>query len=258
MNLTKVLSGILLLANGIIAAKLPSLSVSITDGTFDGLQGLAPSLSWKGSSSFDDVDVDYGCVVSTSASKELKKAVWTKVVFGLGDLAITTFANVKDLTGATLAVKAGYSPANLDLTTVAKVGKGSAIKNISMRKGFSLLGGELNLRPSLKPEQMETAVGASYENGPTSIAITSNDVGQRLKISREFGSTVVSPIFKSDGTTALELSRTLEDGNSISAFVDQNKDVVFKWKDNGWTAELETSIGSSDTKMKISKGVTLF
>ena len=38
MNLTKVLSGILLLANGIIAAKLPSLSVSITDGTFDGLQ----------------------------------------------------------------------------------------------------------------------------------------------------------------------------------------------------------------------------
>jgi len=38
MNLTKVLSGVLLLANGITAAKLPSLSVSITDGTFDGLQ----------------------------------------------------------------------------------------------------------------------------------------------------------------------------------------------------------------------------
>jgi len=37
-NVIRVLSGILLLANGIIAAKVPSLSVSITDGTFDGLQ----------------------------------------------------------------------------------------------------------------------------------------------------------------------------------------------------------------------------
>lgn len=64
----------------------PSLvQISVRDGSFDGLDGLDPTLSWQSSSKAGDLDISYGVEAAarpTTDLASLPRSIWGKASTG--------------------------------------------------------------------------------------------------------------------------------------------------------------------------------
>jgi len=123
------LSAIALLAFiGTATAGKPQLSVQVRDGSFAGLDGLDPSVSWSGSSSSEDMDLSYGidaAVRPTDDITSLPKSIWGKATKTFGSWTASVRGEVEgtDLQSATFEVNAENADDDLSVKLTASAGR---------------------------------------------------------------------------------------------------------------------------------------
>lgn len=260
LYLSFALPVILLTFTGVNASRfIPSLSVDIKDGLYDGLECLQPKLTWESSSSFNDKDLKYGYAISANSKKMIKKKIWGVFSIASGGWNFATKAEAGSGKEIALNVNANCNAADLQLNVAGNVGlEGSSIKTMFLNKRVELGGGTLTVKPLLNISERRRGLAITFENNLHALTLASNDVGKMAKVSREFGPNVISSTIKDDGSTAFEIERSLGEGNAVVVSVLPNKFMRLRWIDRGWTTVVKKPFKSDTFDTNISKTIQLF
>jgi hypothetical protein len=245
----------------------PSLSISITDGNFDGVDGLDPTLTWSGESSAGDVDLAYGIEAAARPTTDL--ASLPKKVFGtlktnVAGWGLTAGANRDMASGATdLTLDADNSDADLSVKVIATADGG--IDSISATKGLKIDGASLTITPSYSLASEDADVVVTYDNGDTNVELTASADSQEVVIKHDMGDTSVQLTASKDSQevvldhsmdkTSIKLtasadnqevtiSQQIDDDNKISPTINRNGDISVEWvrslgDDNSLTATVK-------------------
>mmetsp|Transcript_15709 Transcript_15709/g.23225 ORF Transcript_15709/g.23225 Transcript_15709/m.23225 type:complete len:264 (-) Transcript_15709:399-1190(-) len=251
----------LLAVIGTTYAAKPQLSISVQDGSFGGLDGLDPTLSWSTAASSGDVDLEVGLEASalpTSDIASLPKSYWGKATTKNGGWGISARAEVdaKDLSCAELEINADNADDDLSIQIAAIAGETFAVKSVEATKGMEAGDGSLSIKPSYSLEDESGEIAIAYDNGDkTSIELTASADSQSVTISQQLDDeNKVSPTVTSDGDVSLAWEKALGDDGSLTATV-TSKAVDLEWEDGAWTANINlpidgTSIGGANVSIK--------
>jgi hypothetical protein len=250
-----------------VSAGGPSLSISVQDGSYGGLDGLDPSLSWSSSSSSGDVELEYGVDMKASSLNiaSLPKKVWGKASLDLGGWAtsVRADADASDLGNADLTIDSVNGDTSLKM--FASAGGGFKVSSIEATKTFDSDGASVSVNPRYNLETEEADVVIGYDAGDTSVELTASADSQSVVIGHSMGDTslsltasadaqsltlsqkidddnTVSPTFGSDGSMSLAWERSLGDGNSLTTTLKPNESVDMEWKDAAWTANINLGL----------------
>lgn len=257
---------------GVAAAGKPQLSIQVKDGSFGGLDGLDPSISWSGSSSSGDVDLEYGVDASASSLTNiasLPKKFWGKASADVGGWATSVRADVDsaDIESADLEVDAVNG--DLALKMFASAGKAFAVRRVEATKSFDSDGAKITLNPRYNLETEEADIIASWDTDDTNVELTASTDSQSVKVSHQMGDTNlelnasadaqsltisqqldesnrVAPTLTSSGGVSLEWERSLGDDNSLTAKVIPDEAIDLEWKDEAWTANINMPISGAN------------
>lgn len=256
------LSSLALLAIiGTAAAGRPQVSIQVRDGSFAGLDGLEPSVSWSGSASASEVDLEYGidsAVHPTDDITSLPKSIWGKASKSFGAWSASVRGEVKgtDMESVGLKVTADNADDDISIKLTASAGSEFSVSNVEAMKGFDSDGARVTVNPryNLVTEEGDVVIG--YSNDKTDVTITASRDAQSVKISQQIDDdNRVAPTLSSDGAITLEYERSLGDDNSLTATWKPNESIDVQWKDASWTANVNmpvdgTSIGGADVSIK--------
>lgn len=247
-----------------VSAGSPSLSISVQDGTYGGLDGLDPSLSWSSSSSSGDVDLEYGVDMKASSLNiaSLPKKVWGKASLDLGGWAtsVRADADASDLGNADLTIDSVNGDTSLKMFASA-----AGVSSVEATKTFDSDGASVSVNPRYNLETEEADVVIGYDAGDTSVELTASADSQSVVIGHSMGDTslsltasadaqsltlsqkvgddnTVSPTFGSDGSMSVAWERSLGDGNSLTTTLTPNESVDMEWKDAAWTANINLGL----------------
>lgn len=247
-----------------VSAGSPSLSISVQDGTYGGLDGLDPSLSWSSSSSSGDVDLEYGVDMKASSLNiaSLPKKVWGKASLDLGGWAtsVRADADASDLGNADLTIDSVNGDTSLKMFASA-----AGVSSVEASKTFDSDGASVSVNPRYNLETEEADVVIGYDAGDTSVELTASADSQSVVIGHSMGDTslsltasadaqsltlsqkidddnTVSPTFGSDGSMSVAWERSLGDGNSLTTTLTPNESVDMEWKDAAWTANINLGL----------------
>jgi len=250
---------------GVASAGRPQLSITVSDGSFAGLDGLDPSISWSGSSSSGEVDLEYGVDLAAKPTTDiasLPKKIWGKASTDIGGWATTVSADVEgtDFSGASYDVDAENGDMSLSLTASS-----SGVHTVSATKGFASGDADVTVSPSYNLDTEEADVVVTYDAGDTSVELTASADAQSVKIDHSTGDTdisltasvdeqsltisqqiddenKISPTITSAGDLSVEWERSLGGDNSLTATVKPNDAVDLEWKDDAWTASINLPV----------------
>lgn len=247
-----------------VSAGSPSLSISVQDGSYGGLDGLDPSLSWSSSSSSGDVELEYGVDMKASSLNiaSLPKKVWGKASLDLGGWAtsVRADADASDLGNADLTIDSVNGDTSLKMFASA-----AGVRGIEATKTFDSDGASVSVNPRYNLETEEADVVIGYDAGDTSVELTASADSQSVVIGHSMGDTslsltasadaqsltlsqkiddanTVSPTFGSDGSMSVAWERSLGDGNSLTTTLTPNESVDMEWKDAAWTANINLGL----------------
>lgn len=261
---------------GVAAAGRPQLSVTVSDGSFAGLDGLDPSISWSGESSSGDVDLEYGIDLAarpTSDIASLPKKIWGKATTDVGGWKTTASADVEgtDFAGASYDIDAENGDLRLSLSASA-----SGVHSVEATKGFASGDADITVNPRYNLDTEEADVVINYDAGDTSVELTASANSQSVKVARQAGDTnleltasadaqsltitqqldennKIAPTFNSNGDISVEWERSLGDDNSLTATVKPNDSVDLEWNDADWTANINLPVeGTTVTGANVS------
>lgn len=197
--------------------------------------------------------------ISTDTSKTIRRCLWGKLSFGAGDWDLSTKAETRNFKCADLSLDAECDRAELKLNARAKVGlEKSLIKSISLKKSFSIGGGEVTLQPLLNLDRRTRALSVTFEKDDHIVTLASTDMGNTMRFTREFGKNLLSAIVRGNGRVAIELKRSLGEGNALAARIEPEKDVCVTWIDRGWTTVYNKSLTGDICDTTISKKIRMF
>jgi hypothetical protein len=249
------------------AISKPSLSISVSDGSFDGVDGLDPTLNWSGSSSAGDMDLEYGVEASalpTTDIASLPKKIFGTMKTNVGGWGVTAGATRTMADGNTdIEVSADNSDADLSIKVVATADGG--VDSISATKGLDMDGGSLSITPTYNMGSEDADVVVAYDAGDTSVVLTASVDEQEVVISHEMGDTSVQLTASKDaqevvidhsmGDTGIKLtasadaqevtiSQSIDDANTISPTINNSGDISVAWErdlgdDNSLTATVK-------------------
>lgn len=249
------------------AISKPSLSISVTDGSFDGVDGLDPTLNWSGSSSAGDMDLEYGVEASalpTADIASLPRKVFGTLKTNVAGWGVTAGATKSMDSGATdIEVSADNADADLSVTVVATADGG--VDTISATKGLDMDGGSLSITPTYNMGTEEADVVVAYSGGDTSVELTASVDSQEVVINHDMGDTNVQLTASKDsqevvidhsmGDTNVKLtasadaqevtiSQAIDDCNTISPTINNSGDISVAWErdlgdDNSLTATVK-------------------
>lgn len=259
-----------------VSAGGPTLSVTVSDGSFAGLDGLDPSISWTGESSSGDIDLEYGVDLAAKPTTDiasLPKKIWGKASTDIGGWATTISADVDgtDFGGAEYEVDAANGDLSLNLS--ASAGGVTAVEatqsfasgdaNISVNPRYNIAdesadivvnydAGDLNVELTASADAQSVKV--DYTTGDTDMTLTASADAQSLSISQQLDDdNTITPTFTSGGDISVEWERSLGDDNSLTATVKPNDSVDLEWKDADWTANINMPVeGTSITGANVS------
>lgn len=247
-----------------VSAGSPSLSISVQDGSYGGLDGLDPSLSWSSSSSSGDVDLEYGVDMKASSLNiaSLPKKVWGKASLDLGGWAtsVRADADASDLGNADLTIDSVNGDTSLKMFASA-----AGVSSVEATKTFDSDGASVSVNPRYNLETEEADVVIGYDAGDTSVELTASADSQSVVIGHSIadtslsltasadaqsltlsqkidGDNTVSPTFGSDGSMSVAWERSLGDGNSLTTTLTPNESVDMEWKDAAWTANINLGL----------------
>lgn len=264
------LASVLATANAI---SKPSLSISVCDGNFDGVDGLDPTLSWSDSTSAGDIDIDYGIEAAARPTTDL--ASLPRKVFGtlrtnVGGWGVSAGAT-KDMEsgGTDIEVNANNDDADLSVNILASADGG--VDSISATKNLDLDGASLSITPRYSVGSEEADVAVTYDNGATNVALTASADSQEVVIKHSMDDTNIQLTASADSQEVVidhsmdrtnvvltasadnqevTITQQIDDANSISPTINRNGDISVAWTrdlgdDNSLTATVvpDDSIG---------------
>jgi hypothetical protein len=240
----------LLISMTAVEAGRPALSISVKDGSFGGLDGLDPTLSWSSSSSSGDVDLEFGVEASvrpTSDIASLPKSVWGKASGNSGDWAWSARADLDaaDLSSADIEINADNDDLSVKLLASAG-GGGSSVNNVEASKSFSSGDATITVNPrySLADESGDVVIG--WASGDTAVEVTASSDAQSIKIAQKIDDdNTITPTLASSGDISVEWNKSLGDGNSLSTTF-SNSSVDLEWNDASWTASINVPLDGTD------------
>jgi hypothetical protein len=251
---------------GVASAGKPQLSISVRDGSFDGLDGLDPTLNWEGSTRSGDIDLSYGVESSvrpTSDIASLPRSVWGKAAANVAGWGVSARAEVdaQERSSAALEFDANNADADLSLRMVASAGNGFDVRSIEATKGLDVNGARVTVNPrySVADESADVVIG--YSNEQTNVELTASADNQEVSVSHQLDNTNikltasaanqevtisqqidannrVAPTLSRNGDISVEWERSLGDDNSLTAKLRPNDSLDVEWKDDAWTANI--------------------
>jgi len=244
----------------------PSLSISVTDGNFDGVDGLDPTLSWSGASSAGDMDLEYGIEAAARPTTDL--ASLPKKVFGtlktsVAGWGVSAGATRDMASGATdIEVNASNDDADLSVSILASADGG--VESVSATKNLDLDGASLSITPKYSLASEDADVVVTYDNGTTNVELTASADSQEVVVNHDMGDTKVKLTASKDAQEVVldhtmdntnivltasadnqevTISQQIDDDNKISPTINRNGDISVAWErnlgdDNSLTATL--------------------
>lgn len=266
----------LLAVIGVASAGKPSVSITVSDGSFAGLDGLDPSISWSGETATGDIDLEYGvdlAVKPTTDLSSLPKKIWGKATTEISGWTASARADVDgtDFENAKYEVDAVNGDLSIKLSASA-----GGVHKVEATQSFDSNGATVTVNPRYNLDTEEADVVINYDAGDTTVELTASAESQSVVIGHVSGDTsleltasadaqsltitqqidadnTISPTITSDGDISLEWERQLGDGNSLSATVKPNESIDVEWNDNDWTANINVPIdGTSVTGANVS------
>lgn len=237
---------------GAAAAGRPNLSISVRDGSFDGLDGLDPTLSWENSADAGDLDISYGVEASarpTSDIASLPRKIWGKASTDISGWGVSARAdlNPQDLGNADLEINADNSDNDLSLNLQANAGSDFAVRSIEATKGMDVNGARVTVTPRLNLEDDSRDVVVNYSNDNTDVKLTASADAQEVTISQRLDDdNRVAPTINSNGDLSVEWERSLGDDSSLTATLKPNDSLDVEWKDDAWTANVNMPIDGTN------------
>jgi len=246
------------------AISKPSLSISVTDGSFDGVDGLDPTLTWSGSSSAGDVNLDYGIEAAARPTTDL--ASLPRKVFGTMKTDVAgwglTLNAKKDMESGATDIEVGADNDEADLSVKVVATADGGVDTISATKGLDIDGASLSITPSYSLASEDADVVVTYDNGDTNVELTASVDSQEVVIKHDMGDTNVQLTASKDAqelvldhtmdntnikltasadNQEITLSQQIDDDNKISPTINRNGDISVEWErslgdDNSLTA----------------------
>jgi len=259
---------------GAASAGAPKLSISVKDGSFDGIDGLDPTLKWEASSSTGDVDLSYGveaAALPTTDVGSLPRSIWGKASTNVSGWGVTARADIDcaDYSTADIEVNADNEENDLSVKMTASAGGDFNMKSVEATKGLDLDGARLTVTPRFNMEDDSRDVVVNYNNGDTDVKLTASADSQEVEISHSTGNTDikltasvdsqevtvsqqidddnrVAPTVNNSGDISVEWERSLGDDSSLTATLKPNESVDVEWKDDAWTANVNMPLDGTD------------
>jgi len=259
---------------GTAAAGAPKLSISVKDGSFDGLDGLDPTLTWEASSSSGEVDLSYGVEAAarpTSDIASLPRSIWGKASTNVSGWGVTARADVDcaDYSTADIEVNADNEENDLSVKMLASTSGDFNVKSVEATKGLDLDGARLTVTPRFNMEDDSRDVVVNYNNGDTDVKLTASADSQEVEINHSTGDTDikltasadsqevtvsqkiddsnrVAPTINNSGDISVEWERSLGDDSSLTATLKPNESIDVEWKDDAWTANVNMPLDGTD------------
>jgi hypothetical protein len=258
------LSALALLAViGTAAAGKPQLSISVKDGSFDGIDGLDPTIKWEDSNTSGDMDISYGVEASarpTSDIASLPRSIWGKVKTDVSGWGVTARAEMdaQDMNSADLEIDATNDENDLAVNVIASAGKddGFSVKTVEATKGFDQDGARVTVTPRYNLDTEEADVVVNYDKGDTTVKLTASKDSQEVTVSQQIDDdNRIAPTINSDGDLSVEWERSLGDDASLTATIKPDDSIDVEWNDGDWTANVNmpidgTSINGANVSIK--------
>jgi len=236
------------------AAGSPSLTVKVSDGSFDGLNGLEPSVTWEGSTEADGVDLSGGIEMEPLSGGNnigsLAKNVWGKVKKDIGGWGVSARAEFEgsDLTSAEVEIDVTNEDSDLSLHVEASACTDSVnVNKVEGTAGFDSDGARITVNPRYDVGAGSGDVVLSYSKDDTSVELTASQDDQSITVSRNVDDdNTISPTIARSGDFSLEWKRSLGDDNSVTTTLKPNDSVNVEWEDGSWTANVNVPIDGAD------------
>jgi len=246
---------------GVANAGKPQLSIAVRDGSYDGLDGLEPTLAWENSQRSGDVDISYGASAHarpTSDIASLPKSIWGKVSTDVSGWGVSARAETEglDFSNANVDLDADNEDMDLNLHLVASAGKDFNVRSIEATKGMDANGARVTVTPRLNLEEETRDVVVNYNNDKTNVKLTASADRQEVCFSQQVdGNNRIAPTVSSTGDLSLEWERRLNDDSSLTATLKPNDNLNVEWRDAAWTANVRmpidgTNINGADVSIK--------
>lgn len=252
----------------------PTLSISVKDGNFDGLDGLDPTLKWESSSTSGDMELSYGIESAarpTTDIASLPRSVWGKASTDVSGWGVSARAEIdaQDMKSADLEVNADNTDMDMSVKMTASAGGGFEVRRVEATKGFDADGARVTVTPRFNLEDDEKDVVINYNNGATDVKLTASQDAQEVEICHNTGKTDIkltasadaqevtisqqidddnriAPTINNNGDISVEWERRLGDDSSLTATVKPNDSIDVEWKDDAWTANVNMPIDGTD------------
>jgi hypothetical protein len=233
---------------GVAAAGKPQLSISVKDGSYGGLDGLEPTLSWEGSGSAGDLDISYGIEASAAPTTDiasLPRSVWGKASTSVSGWGVSARAEVDPQSpkSAALDFDADNKDLDLSLNLRANAGDGFNVNSIEATKGLDINGARVTVTPRFNLQNDERDVVVNYSADGTGIKLTASADNQEVTISRQIDdNNRIAPTVNNNGDLSVEWERKLGDDSRLTATLKPNNSLDVEWKDDAWTASVNMPI----------------
>jgi hypothetical protein len=266
----KLSIAVLALAASTAYAGKPTLSISVRDGNFDGLDGLDPTIAWEGSSNTGDVDLSYGIEAAATPTTDiasLPRNVWGKASTNVAGWGISAKAERDMADGNDTGVELDMDNEDADLSVrmVASAGDGFSVNRVEATKGLDIDGARVTVNPRYDMGSEEADVVVSYDNGSTNVQLTASAESQEVSATHNMGDTIVGVTASADSqevtldhtmdSTNIKLTASadnqeitvrqqLDDNNSVAPTINNNGDMSVAWErslgdDSSLTATLK-------------------
>lgn len=201
---------------GTAAAGKPQLSISVQDGSFDGLDGLNPTINWEGSSSSGDLDLSYGVEADarpTTDIASLPRNVWGKASTNVAGWGVSARAE-RDVAGGSTGIEldADNEDADLSVRVVASADGGFNVGSVEATKGLDMNGARVTINPRHNMESGDSDVVVSYDDGSTNVQLTASADAQEVSATHNMGDTTVGVTASAD-SQEVTINHTTGDTN---------------------------------------------
>jgi len=242
---------------GSASANLPSLSISVSDGSFADLGGLEPTLKWSAEGKAGDLDIAYGIEADarpTADLSSLPKTIWGKASGDIGGWGVTAKAEFQgtDFTAADIEIDA----VNDDLTVHvdARSDGEFSVSKIEATKSFDTDDAAVTVTPRYDVGSGSSDIVVSYVKDDTSVEITASQDDQSITVSKQVDDdNRVAPTIGSNGDFSVAWERSLGDDNSLTTTLTPNESIDVEWNDGAWEASINMPLdGTSITGANVS------
>jgi hypothetical protein len=260
---------------GAAAAGAPQVSISVRDGSFDGRDGLDPTVKWESSSSTGDIDLSYGVEAAarpTTDIASLPRSIWGKASTNISGWGVTARADVDcaDFSTADVEVNADNEDNDVSVKMVASAGTGDFnVRSVEATKGLDIDGARLTVTPRINLKNDEKDVVINYNNGDSDVKLTASADSQEVELSHSTLNTDikvvasadaqevtvsqqiddnnrVAPTINNNGDLSVEWERALGDDSSLTATLKPNDSIDVEWKEDAWTANVNMPLDGTE------------